>query len=126
MIRPLGRGDRHLGGGVEGQFRGDPPCEPSQPDVLHEHRIDPRAVEQAQIVDGLLEFAGKDEGIKGDVSFDAVPVAKGDQRREIRLGEVVRAHPGVKPGQAEVDRIRAVGNRRAHAIPVARRGEKFR
>ena len=111
---------------MERQGWRDTPREPGQPDILHEHRIDARAVEKPQIISGFLKFPSENQRIEGDVSLDPVPMAEGDELWEFLLGEVVRPHAGVEPGQAEVDRVRAVGDGRAYAIPVTCRGEKFR
>ncbi len=54
------------------------------------------------------------------------PVQEGHQAGQIGLGEIVGAHPGVEPVEAEVDGIGPILHCGAGAFPVAGGGEQFR
>ncbi len=94
-------------------------------EILHDHRIHARRVEQAELPLGVRQFAGEDQRVERDVALHAVPVQELHEPRQILLGEIVRAQPGVESRQAEIDRVRAIGHRRARTVPVSRGGEKF-
>ena len=48
------------------------------------------------------------------------------QPRQIGQIKILGSRPSIESGiQAEIDRIRAVFNRRADAVPIARGGEEF-
>ena len=64
--------------------------------------------------------------VERDVAAHAAPVQELHQRRQIRLGEIVGAHPGVELVEAEINRVRAVFDRGAGAIPIAGGREDLR
>ncbi len=74
---------------------------------------------------GVGEFGGEDEGVEGDVTFDAVGVEEGHQAGEVFFGEVVGAKAGIEAGHAEVDGVGAVGDGGAGAVPVTGGREEF-
>ena len=63
--------------------------------------------------------------LKRDVTFHAAPMQKLHQLRQIRFGEIVRAHPRIEFFQAKINRVRAVLDRGFGAFPIARGREEF-
>ena len=96
-----------------------------QPDVLHDGRIDARAVQQDELLLRRRELVGEDEDVERDVALHAMFVEKFHQAGQVVRREIGRAHARVEGGQPEVDRVRAVGHRRARAFPVARGREQL-
>ncbi len=123
--QPLGRGDGHLGGGVQPKARGDSFDEFSQAKVLNDDGIDARFLKEAELGFCGGEFGGEDEGVEGDVAFHAVRVEEGHQGGEVVGGKVVGPQAGVELGHAEVDGVGPVGDGGASAVPVAGGGEQF-
>ena len=121
----LGRGDRHLRGGVDRQLGHDLAGKAHEADILDDERIDAHAIEQAQVVRGVIQLGGEDEGVERDERAHAVAVAEGDDLGQLGLAEVIRAQPRVETRQSEVDRVRAVRDGGAHTVPVPRGGEEF-
>ena len=121
----LRRRDRHLRARVNRQLRRDRPCQPHQPDILHDERIHARAAQQPQILRRRVEFPGKNQRVESDVRFHPVPMTKSHDLRQLRLGEIVRPQPRVEFRQPEINCVRAIRHRRAHAVPAARGGEEF-
>ena len=117
--------DGHLGGGVEAEAGGDLFDEFGEAEVLDDDGVDAGVFEVAELGFGVGEFGGEDEGVEGDVAFDAVGVEEGHQAGEIFFGEVVGAQAGVEAGHAEVDSVGTVGDSGAGAVPVAGGGEEF-
>ncbi len=97
-----------------------------QAEVLHDGGIDSGAIKQDEFLLGGGKFVGEDQHVERDVALHAVLVQKIHQLGQILRREIGRPHPRIEGGQAEVDRIRAIGHRGARAFPVARRGEEFR
>jgi small ligand-binding sensory domain FIST len=80
----------------------------------------------AQIIFRVGQFVFKNERVERDVAFDAAPVEKFHQLRQIGLGEIMRAHPGVELVEAEINRVRAVFHGGLGAFPIAGGREQFR
>src|SRR3954470_13914504 len=72
------RSDGHLRAGVDGEGRSEGAGEADQADVLHNERIDTTAIEEAQVLRGIVEFRSEDERVEDDVRLDAVAMAKSD------------------------------------------------
>jgi hypothetical protein len=118
-------GDGHLGGRVEAEAGGDAFDKFGEAEVLDDDGVDAGVFEVAELGFGVGEFGGEDEGVEGDVTFDAVGVEEGHQAGEVFFGEVVGAEAGVEAGHAEVDGVGAVGDGGASAVPVTGGGEEF-
>ena len=58
-----GAGDRHLGGGMDGEVWGDLPDQPAESDILNDRGIDPCCDDQPEGFFCLLDFGGKDQGV---------------------------------------------------------------
>jgi hypothetical protein len=118
-------GDGHLGGGVEAEAGGDAFDEFGEAEVLDDDGVDAGVFEVAELGFSVGEFGGEDEGVEGDVTFDAVGVEEGHQAGEIFFGEVVGAQASVEAGHAEVDSVGTVGDSGAGAVPVTGGGKEF-
>ena len=116
---------RHLRRGVNREVRREASDEPADAHVLHDGCIDSRRNDGAKILFSLNHLILEDERVERDVTLHAAPVQELHQLRQIGLGEIVRAHPGVELLQAEVNRVRPVLHRRLRALPIARRREQF-
>ena len=118
----LRRGEGHLGRGMDGKLRDDRGRQTHQTDVLDDQRIDAGTVQEAQVLRRVIEFSGEDKGIERHVGLHPVAVAEGGDLGKLLLGEIIGAQAGIEAGQAEEDRIGAIGNRRLQAIPSTGRG----
>jgi len=123
--RAFGRSQRHLRRGVDGQIGHPFPCQRDQAQVLHDGRVDPGAVEQNEFLLGGGELVGEDQDVERDVALHAMVMKKIHQLRQVLWREIRGPHPRIEGGQAEIDRVRAVGHGRARAFPVAGRSEEF-
>ena len=110
---------------MDREVRGQGADEATDPDVLHDGGIDPARDDAAEVVLGVGEFVGEDEGVEGDVALDAAAVEKRHQRGQVGLREVFRAHAGIEAFEAEVDRVGPVFEGGARALPVAGGSEEF-
>ena len=110
---------------MDRQLRHERPREPHEADILHDECIHACAIQQPQIVGSGFEFAGENERIESDISLHPVPVAKRDDLRQFLLREIIRPQPRIKSRQPEVNRVRPIRHRRAHAIPAAGGSEEF-
>ena len=124
-FEPLRGGDGHLGGCVQAEAGRDLFDEFGEAEVLDDDGIHAAVLEKEQLGFSIGEFGGEDEGIEGDVAFDAVGVEKGHEAWEVVLREVVRAEAGIEPGHAEEDRVGAVGDGSTGTVPVASGGKEF-
>ena len=117
--------DGHLGGGVEFHVGDGFPGQFGEADVLDDEGVHAGLADEAEAGEGGIDFRGEHEGVHGDEAFDAVFVEVGEEFGEVGFGEIVRAEAGVEIGEAEVDGIRAGGDRGAGAVPVSGGGEEF-
>jgi hypothetical protein len=102
------------------------PRQARQAQVLHDGRVDPGAIEQNEFLLGGGEFVGEDQHVERDVTLHAVLVEKIHQLGQIVRREIRGPHPRVEGGQAEIDRVGAIGHGGAiRAFPVAGRSEEF-
>ena len=121
----FGRGQRHLGRGVDVQVGYPFPRETDQSEILHDGRIDSGAVEHVEFLLGGGEFVGEDQHIERDVAFHAMLVKKGHQLGQIIGREILRPHARVEGGHPEVNRVGAIGDGGADAFPIAGGREEF-
>jgi hypothetical protein len=124
-LDPGRAGDRHLGRGVDGEVRGEPPDQAADADILHDGGVDAGGDDRAEVVFGLGKFGREDQRVESDVAPDTAAMEPGHQFRQVDLGEVVGSEPGVETGEPEIDRVGTVLDRGADAVPIARRGEEF-
>ena len=96
-----------------------------QPDVLNDQGIDTRAVQEAQIFRGIIEFTGEDKGIERHVGLYPMAVAERRYLWEFLLGEVVGAQPGIEARETEEYRIGTVGHGSLEAIPSSGGSKQF-
>ncbi len=118
--------DGHLRGGMDRKIRRELPDEAADAHVLHDGRVHAGGDDGAQIIFRIGQFVLKNQRIERDVTFDAAPVQKSHELRQVGLGEIVRPHPRVEFIQAEVDGIRAIFNGGLGAFPIAGGREQFR
>jgi hypothetical protein len=76
-----GAGHRHLRGGVDGEVGREPPDQAADADILDNGGVDARCDDAAEVVGGVREFGGENQGVERDVSPDAAPVEEGHQGR---------------------------------------------
>ena len=124
-IHAGGAGDGHLRRGMNGEIRGELPDEPADADILHNHRVHAGGNHRAQIFFGVGEFVFEDERVERYITAHPAVVQKFHQFRQISLSEIVCPHPGIELFQPEIDRIGAVLDRGADAIPITGRREQF-
>ena len=110
---------------METEAGGDFFDEFGEAEVLDDDGIDAAVLEVEELGFGVREFGGEDEGVEGDVTFDAMGVEEGHEAGEVFLGEVVGAQAGIEPGHAEKDGVGTVGDGGAGTVPVAGGGEEF-
>src|SRR4051812_32963676 len=94
-------------------------------DVLHDDGVDACGIEFPKLLLGIGQLTGEDEGVEGAVAADVVLVKELHEFGKVLLGEVVRAQASVEARHAEVDRVGAIGDGGAGAVPVASGGEEF-
>lgn len=121
----IGRGDGHLGGGVNLDVGGEFDGHFGESDVLNDEGVDPAFLCEAELVGSGFEFTSEDEGVHGEEAFDPVLVEKGHELGKVLVGEVVSAQAGIEGGETKVDGVRTSGDGGAGAVPVASWGEKF-
>lgn len=100
--------------------------EAADADVLHDGRIHSGGDDGAQILFCALQFVRKDQSVERHVAAHAPAMQKLHELRQVRLGEVMGAHPGVELVEAEVDGVCTVLHGGFRAFPIASRGEQFR
>ena len=93
--------------------------------VLHDGGIHSRRDERAQELFRLRHFIGKDQGVEGDITLDPAAVEELHQAGQIGLREILRAHPGVEPVQAEVNGIGPIFHGGLDAFPVTGGSEQL-
>ena len=125
-LHTTGAGDGHLRRGMNREVGREPADQPANADILHDGRVHSGGDDGAQILLGLGHLVGEHERVEGDVALDAAPMEELHQLRQVGLGEIPRAHPGVELSQAEVDRIGAVLDGSFRTFPIAGRGEQLR
>ncbi len=117
--------DGHLGGGVDRKIRRQPAHQPSDPHVLHDHRVGAGGDDRAQMRFGLGQFGLEHQGVERDISLDPAPMEKRHQPRQIGDGEIVGPHPGIEFVEAEINGIRAVFDGGFGARPIPGGREQF-
>ena len=121
-----GAGNGHLRRGVYRKIRREPADEPANAHVLHNHRVHAGGHHRAQIFFRVSQFVFKDQRVQRHVAAHAAPVQKFHQLRQIRLRKIVRPHPGVEFFEAEINRVRAIFDCCAGAVPIAGGRQQFR
>jgi hypothetical protein len=59
---------------VDGEVGRELADEAADADILHDGGVHPGGDDGAEVVGGVGQFVGKDEGVKGDVATHAAPV----------------------------------------------------
>jgi hypothetical protein len=121
----LGRGEGHLGGGVEFHPRADGPGEADEAEVLHDEGIHPGGGGEPDEAYRLWKFGGKNQHIHGEVAPSTAGTEVGHHFRQVLFREVFGAEAGVESGQAEINGIGPGRNGGLEAVPVSGWGEKF-
>jgi hypothetical protein len=119
----FGRGEGHLGGGVEFDLRADGLGEADKAEVLNDERVDLGSGGKAKKPFHLGELRGEDQNVHREVASSAPGVEVVHDRREILFGEVLGPEAGVEGGEAEVDRICPCRHGRLEAVPIPRWGQ---
>lgn len=121
----FGRGEGHLGGGVELYFRADGSSESDETEVLDDEGVDLGSRDLAEKPFSLGELRGEDQNIHGEVTAPAAGVEVVHDLGEVLLGKIFGPKPGIEGGESEIDRIGAGGDGGLEAVPVAGRGQKL-
>ena len=121
----FGRGEGHLGGGVEFDFRTDGPGEADEAEVLDNQGVDRGLGSSVEESLRLRKLRRKDKNIHREVAPSAPGVEVIHDLWEVFLGEVFRPETGVEGGQSEIDGIGTGDNGGLEAVPVASGGKEF-
>ena len=122
----LGRGDGHLGGGMNPKVWKHPSCDLGEADILNDHGIDSGVVQCLEFRDGVGQLVGENQDIQRHIALHSVAVEEAHHLGQILLAEVVGAHAGVEFREAKKNGVRAIRHGGFEAIPVPGRREKFR
>ena len=123
--QPLGRGEGHLGGGVDFHVGRHRLGQPGEAEVLNDDGVHAGGGDHAQLGFRGRQLTGEHQRVHRQIPAQAVAVQVFHEFGQIRIDEIVSAQPRVEFGQAEVDRVGTGGHCRPRAIPVARRGQQF-
>src|SRR4030095_9684446 len=93
--------------------------------ILDDECSESCAVQRSKICLRCIEFPREDERVERHVALDPVAMAECDDFRQFLLREIVRTQPCIESRESEVDRVRAIRDRRTQTFPIPRRGEKF-
>ena len=121
-----GAGDGHLRRGVNRKIRREPADEPANARVLHNHGVHTGGNHRAQIFFRVSQFIFEHQRVQRHAAAHAAPAQKFHQLRQIGLREIVRPHPGIEFFEAEINRVGAIFNRGAGAVPIAGGRKQFR
>ena len=99
--------------------------QPAHADILHDRGVNPSRNHCAHVLLGVGHLVLEDEDVESDIALHTAPMQEFHQLGQIGLDEVIGPHAGVELLQSEVDRIRAVLDRRPRAFPIARRCEQL-
>ena len=116
-----GRAVVHLRRGMERDGR---QVELEQPQVLHDERVGPCAVQLPRHLPGLLQLVVVEDGVESHVDPRAEEVGIRGEALDVGHG-VSRGGPGAEPRPAYVDGVGAVADGLDARIGVARRGKEF-
>ena len=97
---------RHLGAGMHGKLRHSFPDNPCRPQVLHQHRIRPCLIEEAQVLLQLRQLPAVHDGIHCHMHMDAPEMGKADGLPHALLIKIVRIGTGPKHIACQIDSIR--------------------
>jgi hypothetical protein len=103
----------------------NPGGKPHKADILNNQGIDSGAVEESEVLGGIVELTGEDQGVQRDVGLHPVAVAEGGHLRKFLFGEVVGTEARIEAGKPEEDRISPVGHSSLEAIPSAGGSQEF-
>ena len=123
--RAGGIGHRHLGAGVERQFRGHLPGHPDHPQVLDDDPVHPDIAQKAQVFPQVGHFRVIHQGVHRYIDPYPVEMGKADGPGHFLRPEVFRIGPGSKMASSQVHRIGAGEDSRFQSFPGARRGQQF-
>ena len=124
-LHALRRGECHLGRGVDRQFGHNGRGKPHETDVLDDQGIHSGAVEQSQVLGGIIELPGEDEGVQRDVGLHPVAVAEGGDFGKLLFGEVVGTETCIETGEPKEDRVGPIRHGGPQALPSAGGSEKL-
>ena len=124
-FHPAGVGQRHLGGTMNRQRRGQFADQRHQPQVLHNDRIDPRPGDGGQVFGGSVEFTREHQRVERDIAPHTERAQQAHRLGERFEGEIGGPMAGVEVVQPEIDRIGPVVDRRAERFEITRGGQQF-
>ena len=124
-LHPSRAGDGHLGRDVDREIGRVLAYQPAHADILHDRGVHPGRNHRPHILLGVGHLVLEDQDVERDIALHAAPVEELHQPGQIRLGEVVGPHAGIELLQPEVDRVRAVLDRRPRAFPIPRRRQQL-
>lgn len=119
-------GEGHLRRPVDVQAGARPVDEVGQAQVLHDHGVGAGFGDRADGLHRLRKLVGEHQRVEGDVAADVVGVEVLHHPRQLFDGKVGRPVAGVEAAvEAEVHRVRPVGDGRPHRVPVPGGGEEL-
>ena len=122
----LGTGERHLRRSMDPQILSDLAYQSRDAQILHQHGIDGSQGQSPDDGLHLRQLIRKRQCIERHVSSDTASMQVEHDIGDVVQVEIRRSGSGVKAVfQAEINRIRAILDRRAQAVPVAGRRQKF-
>jgi hypothetical protein len=118
----FGRGEGHLGGGVNFYFRADFPCQSDQSEILNDDGIDLGFPHPTKEPFGFDKFGGEDQYIEGEISATSAGMEIIHDKGKIGFSEILSSETGIERGESEIDGIGPGGNGSLEAFPVSRWG----
>ena len=122
----FGRGESHLGRGMDGNLRADFSSQSNKSEILNDDGIDLGFSDPAKEPFGFGEFGGEDQDIECEVSATATLVKIFHDFWEVGLGKVFRTETSIERGESEINGVGPSGNRGFETLPIAGWGEEFR
>ena len=118
----FGRGESHLGRGMDGNLRADFSSQSNKSEILNDDGIDLGFSDPAKESFGFGKFGGEDQNIESEVSATTAGMEVVHDFWEVGLGKVFRTETSIERGESEIDGISTGGNRGSETLPIACRG----
>jgi hypothetical protein len=118
----FGRGESHLGRGMDGNLWADFSSQSNKSEILNDDGIDLGFSDPAKESFGFGKFGGEDQDIECEVSATATLVKIFHDFGKVRLGKVFRTETSIEGRETEIDGIGSGGNGSFEALPIACRG----
>ena len=121
----FGRGQGHLGGGMELNLRANRLGEADEAEILDDESVNLRCGGEVEESFRLRKLRGEDKNVHCEVAASATGMEVFHDQRKIFLGEVFGAETRVEGGESEIDGVGAGGDGGLEAVPIAGWGKEF-